>query len=91
MAHELKEREFGEISELLEKERNLDIRSIRGIIDLFWEFHFLRKAGNGVEPFDPLRMETHARLSGIELSKWEYRLLMDMDLVYRAGMSKKWE
>ncbi len=62
---------------------------IHTLEDLFWEFHFLRKGGQQIEPFDPIRIEAHLRLSGIEITKWEYKLLMEMDLIYRATLIKR--
>ncbi|AFK66655.1 hypothetical protein COPG_00059 [Colwellia phage 9A] len=87
--HKIQEDKFNKISPLLERERKLDKTIIRDIEDLFWEFHFLRKCGQQIEPFDPVRIEAHLRLSGIEVSKWEYKLLMEMDLIYRATVMNR--
>lgn len=54
-------------------------------MEFFWEFHFLRKpVQHGIEPFDPQRIEAHARLTGMSLSTWEYKLIMELDLIFRA-------
>ena len=53
--------------------------------DLFWEFGSMRKPrSSGIEPFDPARIEAHLRLSGMKLTKWEYNLLIEMDIVFRS-------
>jgi len=83
--HELKEEKFKKKSDLLERERNLDTKNVSHIMELFWEFHFLRKPVQyGLEPFDPQRIEAHSRLTGRFLSTWEYNLIMDLDLIFRA-------
>lgn len=84
--HELKESKFGEKSELLEKERNITTKNILLLQETFWEIHFLRKPNSefGIEPFDPVRIESHLKLLGKTLSKWEYKVLLEMDLAYRA-------
>ena len=56
---------------------------------MFWDFHFLRKPSQNIEPFDPIRIESHMRLSGLKISNWEYKLLMDMDLIFRATLMNK--
>lgn len=78
------EEKFGKKSDLLEKERNLDTSKIHHLQDLFWHIHFLRKPSQGIEPFDPVRIESHVRMSGVPITNWEYAVLMEMDLVYRA-------
>ncbi len=87
--HKLQEEKFKKTSPLLERERQIDTTDIVEIQDLFWEFHFLRKAGQTIEPFDPQRIEAHMRLSGAVLTKWEYKLLMEMDLIFRATMMNR--
>ena len=78
----------GKKSDLQEKERNLCTKHIGHIQDLFWDIHFMRKPAQNIEPFDPMRIESHMRLSGLELTRWEYNLLMEMDLVFRATIMK---
>lgn len=83
--HKLKEDKFKQTSELLQRERDLDEDTYDHMRMLFWEFGSMRKPGSsGVEPFDPVRIESHLRLSGMELTKWEYNLLMEMDLMFRS-------
>ncbi len=82
--HEIQEKKFKKVSPLLERERGIDKEIISHIIEWFWEFHFLRKVGETIEPFDPQRIESHIKLSGRKLSTWEYKLLMEMDLIFRA-------
>lgn len=84
--HKLKEEKFKEKSELLERERNLDTTHIKTIQDLFWEFHFLRKPSSGgcIEPFDPQRIKSHLELLNKSITTWEYKLILDMDLVFRS-------
>lgn len=70
---------------MLERERNLDTSDISKVQDLFWDFHFLRKSGSqGVDPFDPLTMKAHLELSGKTISTWEYKLILEMDLIFRS-------
>lgn len=89
--HKLKESGFGEVSPLLERERQLVLEDILPLQDLFWDIHFLRKTGSdGIEPFDPLKIEAHMRLSGKDISTWEYRTLMEMDMIFRGTVMKKW-
>jgi hypothetical protein len=83
-AHVMKEEKFNQKSELLERERGICTDNIQHIQNLFWEMHFLRKPSQDIEPFDPMRIEAHMRLSGMKLSRWEYNLLMEMDLIFRA-------
>ncbi len=85
-AHKLKEDKFGEKSELLERERNLDTSQIGQLQELFWEFHFIRDQNteSGVCPFNPTKMKDHIDLSGKRVSRWEYNTLLEMDLAYRA-------
>lgn len=85
-AHKLKEEKFGETSELLQRERDLDISDIHQMIELFWDVHYLREQSTdvGVIPLNPTKIKDHLELSGRKLSKWEYRTLMEMDLAYRA-------
>ena len=53
--------------------------------------HFLRKTSDGgIEPFDPLKVESHMRLSYQEISPWEYKTLMEMDMIFRGTVMKKW-
>lgn len=88
--HKLQEDKFKKKSPLLERERKLETKSIQEIQELFWEIHFLRKGGTGtIEPFDPQRIEAHIRLSGRSFCKWQYNLLMEMDLIYRATLLEK--
>jgi hypothetical protein len=91
-AHEKREKFFKQKSELLERERGLDTEMLdtsSPIQDRFWEFHFLRKPVQyGIEPFDPIRIESHLRLSGEEISAWEYNLMLEMDLIFRATILK---
>ena len=86
--HTLQEDKFKKVSPLLERERNIDISIITSIQDLFWEFHFLRRVGENIEPFDPQRIESHLRLLGKTITTWEYRLVMEMDLIFRASVIK---
>jgi len=71
---------------LLERERNLDISDVGSLIDLFWDVHYLREQSTdlGVPPLNPTKMRDHFELSGRKVSKWEYKVLMEMDLAYRA-------
>lgn len=89
--HKIKEEKFKQKSDLLQRERELDTTSVSRILDLFWEFHFLRRpsSSGGVEPFDPQRIKTHLELSGQNITVWEYRLVMDMDLIFRSVALKK--
>ncbi|QYW06118.1 minor tail protein [Shewanella phage vB_SspS_KASIA] len=88
--HKLKEDNFGEVSPLLERDRKLDTKDIISLQDLFWDMHFLRKSSEGIEPFDPVKIETHMRLSCQEISPWEYKTLMEMDMIFRGTVMKKW-
>ena len=89
--HKIKEEKFKQKSELLERERAIDTESVARVLDLFWEAHFLRRpsSSGGVEPFDPQRIKTHLELSGQRISVWEYKLVMDMDLIFRSVALKK--
>lgn len=82
----MKESKFGEKSELLEKERSINTNRLYSLQELFWEIHFLRKPNSefGIEPFDPTRIKDHLKMLGKKVSKWEYRVLLEMDLAYRA-------
>ncbi len=75
---------------MLERERNLKTDHIKPIQDLFWEFHFLRKPSDGgsIEPFDPQRIKAHFELLGRIITTWEYKLILDMDLVFRSTAMK---
>ena len=83
------EDKFNQKSELLEKERNLDTKDISHLKNLFWEFHFQRKPSTDIEPFDPVRIQSHVNLSGISFTPWEYTVLMEMDLIFRATIRQK--
>lgn len=89
MKQELLEKGWPGSSELLKRERDLDVSEIHILQNLFWEFNFLRKPSQTIEPFDPLKMEAHIRLSGLELSKWEYNTLMEMDLAFRVTSMRR--
>lgn len=80
------EKSFNKPNELLERERALDTTEIEELIFMFWDLHFLRRPSDGytIEPFDPVRIKTHMELKCEKLSPWEYKVLMDMDLTYRA-------
>lgn len=54
------------------------------MINMFWDLHYIRKPSTSIEPFDPVRIETHLKLSGNIIKPWEYTVIMDMDLMYRA-------
>lgn len=72
---------------LLEKEKEVDIPEIQSIKSLFWELGMFRSQGSRtVQAIDPLRIQAHMDLSGMKLSKWEYNLIVEMDLVYRATL-----
>ena len=87
--HEIKEKSFKQTSDLLERERNLDSEKINHMKYLFWEIGSLRKPGQGtIEPFDPTRIESHLRLSGQILTRWEYNLLIEMDLMFRSAITR---
>ena len=84
-AAELNEKSFNKPNEMLEKERNLNSEQVEHMKNLFWEMHFLRKPKDGsLEPFDPQRIRCHFELQCRLISPWEYKVLMDMDLMYRA-------
>ncbi|NQZ78660.1 MAG: hypothetical protein HRT61_21475, partial [Ekhidna sp.] len=84
--HEIQEEAWGTTSELLKKSRSYDEEEIADMTNLFWEMHFMRKPTGTplLEPFDPVRMEAHFRLTGRIISSWEYTLLIEMDLGHRA-------
>lgn len=89
--HKLKEENFGEISPLLERERRLDTSDISPLQDLFWSLHFMRRtSSDGIEPLDPLKIDAHMRLSGETVSPWEYKTIMEMDLIFRGTVMNKW-
>jgi hypothetical protein len=79
------------VSPLLERERNLDVSDIAPLQELFWSLHFIRRTSSeGIEPLDPLKIETHMRLSGESISPWEYKTIMEMDLIFRGAVMNKW-
>ena len=82
--HKIKEERFNQKSELLERERDLDLKKIRYLQDLFWELSSLRPVGPVIQPIDPLRVESHLRLSGKTLTQWEYNVISEMDLIFRS-------
>lgn len=73
---------------LLEKEKEIDVPEIQSMKGLFWELGMFRSQGNGrlVQAIDPLRVQAHLDLSGVKVSKWEYNLIVEMDLVYRSTL-----
>lgn len=89
--HKLSEENFGEVSPLLERERNLNTSEISSLQEMFWDMHFLRRTSEGgIDPFDPVKIEAHMRLSCQEISPWEYNTLMEMDMIFRGTVMKKW-
>jgi hypothetical protein len=91
-AHKMQESKFGKKSELLEKERNLDTSDVRDLISTFWELSSIRKQSTGrMCPLDPLVLKAHMELSGLVITKWEYKVLMSMDYTLRSALIDKEE
>lgn len=80
----LYEKRFKKKAKLLEQERNIDKSNIAPMIDLFYDYSLQREQSEHIQPLDPVRIKAHTELSGRRLSEWEYNVLIEMDLVYRA-------